>query len=264
LKEITSIQNKLIKDLVQLREKSRVRKKTNSFLIEGQREISLALKGSYTISKVFFVPSVFSEEKLEEFKFKKEVDLISISEEVYAKIALRDSTEGVIALAQSNLINLSELKFEKKNPIILIAESLEKPGNLGAILRTADAANIDAVILSNGRSDFYNPNVIRSSVGCVFTNKIVSTNNEELIPWLKENNISIYSAALSASKPYTEMDYTSASAIVVGTEATGLSNDWLEASTQNIIIPMEGQIDSMNVSVSAAIILFEAKRQRIA
>jgi len=260
LKEITSVQNKLVKELFQLREKSRLRKKTNTFLIEGQREISLAVKGSYEIEKIFFVPDLFSVEQLDELNITAE--RIAISDEVYSKLALRDSTEGVIALAKGKSISLNELKFDKENPLILIGESIEKPGNVGALLRTADAANIDAVIISEAKSDFYNPNVIRSSVGCVFTNNIVSTTNDELIPWLKEKGIKVFSAALSASKPYTEVDFKGPSAIVVGTEATGLSDKWLNASDQNIIIPMEGEIDSMNVSVSAAIILFEAKRQR--
>lgn len=260
MKEITSVQNKLVKELFQLREKSRLRKKTNTFLIEGQREISLAVKGSYEIEKIFFVPDLFSVEQLDELNITAE--RIAISDEVYSKLALRDSTEGVIALAKGKSISLNELKFDKENPLILIGESIEKPGNVGALLRTADAANIDAVIISEAKSDFYNPNVIRSSVGCVFTNNIVSTTNDELIPWLKEKGIKVFSAALSASKPYTEVDFKGPSAIVVGTEATGLSDKWLNASDQNIIIPMEGEIDSMNVSVSAAIILFEAKRQR--
>lgn len=262
MKEITSAQNKIVKELVQLREKSRQRKKRGEFLVEGLREISLAMKGGYQITQIFFVPSVISIEDVGKLVNNNAIDKIIISNDVYSKLALRDSTEGIIALVKSKSHALKDLKFKSDNPLILIAESTEKPGNLGALLRTADAANIDAVIVSNPKSDFYNPNVIRSSVGCVFTTNIASSSNEELIPWLEENNIRIYSAALSASKPYVEVDFKVPSAIVVGTEATGLTEEWLNASTQNIIIPMEGVIDSMNVSVSAAIILFEAKRQR--
>jgi len=152
--------------------------------------------------------------------------------------------------------------LQKENPLILVAEAPEKPGNIGALLRTADAANIDAVIIANPKSDLYNPNIIRSSVGCVFTNTIAVGSTIDIINFLTKNNINIYCAALSASENYLNTDFSISSAIVVGTEATGLSNEWLKNATQNIIIPMEGEIDSMNVSVSAAILIFEAKRQR--
>jgi TrmH family RNA methyltransferase len=144
-----------------------------------------------------------------------------------------------------------------------VAEAPEKPGNIGALLRTADAANLDAVFIANPKTDLYNPNIIRSSVGCVFSRKIFLADTPTIIAFLKENGIVLYCAALSASKPYTEVDFKGPSAIVVGTEHCGLSEEWLRDSAQNIIIPMEGAIDSMNVSVSAAILIFEAKRQRL-
>ena len=143
-----------------------------------------------------------------------------------------------------------------------MAESLEKPGNIGAILRTADAANLDAVIIANPKSDLYNPNVVRSSVGCLFTNNIATGTTTEIIAFLKEKNIRFYCATLQNSTSYHTQNYTFPTALVVGTEATGLSQEWRDAATQNIIIPMQGQIDSMNVSVAAAILIFEAKRQR--
>ena len=160
------------------------------------------------------------------------------------------------------MLPLDNLKFENKNPLILVAEAPEKPGNIGALLRTADATNLDAVIIANPRTDLYNPNIIRSSVGCVFTNQVATGTTEEVISFLKKKGINFYCAALQASVNYHTVDYSSPTAIVVGTESTGLSQEWLENSTQNIIIPMEGEIDSMNVSVSAAILIFEAKRQR--
>ena len=159
-------------------------------------------------------------------------------------------------------LELNELNIKSENPLILIAEAPEKPGNIGALLRTADAANVDAVIIANPKTDLYNPNIIRSSVGCVFTNQVATGSTEDIISFLKKNNINIYCAALQASENYHTKDYTKPTAIVVGTEATGLSNEWLKHSTQNIIIPMQGAIDSMNVSVAAAIVIFEAKRQR--
>ena len=146
--------------------------------------------------------------------------------------------------------------------MILVLEGVEKPGNLGAVLRTADAAGIDAVIICDPLIDFYNPNVIRSSVGCVFTNQIASASTEETIQWLRKNSISIYCTYLKASRPYHEVDYTNSSAIIMGTEAVGLSDAWIDSSNENIIIPMQGKIDSMNVSTAAAVVVFEASRQR--
>lgn len=260
-KQITSVQNSYIKQLVLLKEKSRERKKTNSFIIEGKRELSLAIKGGYNIETLLFYPDLFPLAEAEAFSSHK-LDIIEISKDVYQKLAYRDTTEGVIAIARSKELSLSNINFNTKNPLILIAEAPEKPGNIGALLRTADAANADAVIIANPKTDMYNPNIIRSSVGCVFTNQIAIGNTEDIITFLKENNINIYCAALQASVAYHTQNYTQAAAIVVGTEATGLSNEWLHAATQNIIIPMQGEIDSMNVSVAAGILIFEAKRQR--
>jgi len=157
--------------------------------------------------------------------------------------------------------SLEQIKLSK-NPLVLILESVEKPGNLGALLRTADAAGVDAVIICDPQTDFYNPNVIRSSVGCVFTTPIASATSEDTIAWLKHNAITVYCTYLKAAKPYHETDYTGPCAIVMGTEATGLSDLWIKSSTNNIIIPMQGKIDSMNVSTAAAVVVFEAKRQR--
>ncbi|MDB0040940.1 RNA methyltransferase [Algibacter sp.] len=261
MKEITSPQNTYIKQLVQLKDKPRERKKTGTFLIEGEREISLALKGGYELETVLFYPELFSEEKLNDFA-PHPFDTIEISKDVYQKLAYRDTTEGVLAVAKSKQNDLTDLKFDKENPLVLVAEAPEKPGNIGAILRTADAANVDAVIIANPKTDLYNPNIIRSSVGCVFTNTIATGTTTEIIAFLKANNFNMYCAALQASVNYHTQDFTKPTAIIVGTEATGLSNEWLENATQNIIIPMQGEIDSMNVSVAAGILIFEAKRQR--
>lgn len=261
MKAIKSLQNTYIKELVQLKDKSRKRKKTGTFLIEGIRELSLALKGDYELEMVLYYPELFSLEQVNGLT-TQHINAIEVSKEVYQKLAYRTTTEGVLAVAKSKANSLKDLTFKTKNPLILIAEAPEKPGNIGAILRTADAANIDAVIIANPKTDFYNPNIIRSSVGCVFTNQIATGSTSEIIDFLKSKNINIYCAALQASVDYHTQDFKKPTAIVVGTEATGLSNEWLENSTQNIIIPMQGEIDSMNVSVAAGIIIFEAKRQR--
>ncbi|MEZ7515025.1 TrmH family RNA methyltransferase [Flavobacterium frigidarium] len=259
MKQISSVQNPFIKSLVLLQEKAKNRKQTGTFLIEGQREITLALKGGYIIETVLFYPEICTES--EATKIAPNTALIEINKEVFQKLAYRDTTEGILAVAKTKSMQLNDLKLSK-NPLILIAEAPEKPGNIGALLRTADAANLDAVIIANPKSDLYNPNIVRSSVGCLFTNQIASGTTEEIITFLKEQDINFYCATLQNSTSYHTQDYTTPTALVVGTEATGLTQEWRDAATQNIIIPMQGEIDSMNVSVAAAILIFEAKRQR--
>lgn len=259
-KQITSAQNPFIKSLIQLQEKAKNRKQTGSFLIEGVREIELALQGKYSIEHLLYVPEKINPGTISSFNIPQ-YNCIEISKEVYQKLAYRDTTEGIIAVAKTKDHSLSDLQLST-NPLILVAESLEKPGNIGALLRTADAARLDAVIIANPKTDLYNPNIVRSSVGCLFTNQIALASTEETITFLQKNNINIYSATLQNSNAYHLEKYTLPTAIVVGTEATGLSEKWRTESTQNIIIPMQGEIDSMNVSVAAAVLLFEAKRQR--
>jgi len=260
MKQITSVQNPFIKSLVLLQEKSKARKQTGTFLIEGFREISLAIKGGYEIETVLFLPELVSESEINKL-IQNPFQIIEINKEVYQKLAYRDTTEGILAVAKSKSLKLSDLKLSD-NPLIMVVESLEKPGNIGAVLRTADAANLDAVLIANPKSDLYNPNIVRSSVGCLFTNQIATGTSEEIIAFLKERNINFYSATLQNSTSYHTQDFTTPTALVVGTEATGLTQQWRDAATQNIIIPMQGEIDSMNVSVAAAILIFEAKRQR--
>lgn len=261
IKHISSVQNALIKHVVLLKEKSRERKKSGLFIVEGIREIELAANGNYDIDTLLFYRDLISEEQLNALNLQAQ-DVIEISKEVYQKIAYRETTEGVLAIAKSKEHSINQLSFKSDSPLILIAEAPEKPGNIGAILRTADAANVDAVIIANPKTDLYNPNIIRSSVGCVFTNQIAMGTTDAIIAFLKSKNIAIYAAILQDAVPYHTQNFTSPTAIVVGTEATGLSKEWRIASQQNIIIPMQGAIDSMNVSVAAGILIFEAKRQR--
>lgn len=260
MKQITSLHNPFIKSVIQLQEKAKARKQSGLFIIEGKREIQLATKGGYIIETLLFLPDLISPNEVDELS-KSTTQIIEINKEIYQKIAYRDTTEGVIAIAKTKSIQLQDLKLSK-NPLLLIVESIEKPGNIGAMLRTADAANIDAVIIANPKTDLYNPNIVRSSVGCLFTNQIAVGSTDEIISFLEANKIQFYSATLQNSNPYHTQNYTTPTAIVVGTEATGLTQKWREKATQNIIIPMQGEIDSMNVSVAAAILLFEAKRQR--
>jgi TrmH family RNA methyltransferase len=264
LKQITSIQNPFIKSLLQLQEKAKARKQSGTFIIEGKREIELALKGKYELETILFLPELITEKEINALYIaidQTQTELIEINKEVYQKLAYRDTTEGIIAISKSKSLALFDLKLPD-NPLILILESIEKPGNIGAMLRTCDAANIDAVIIANPKTDLYNPNIIRSSVGCLFTNQIASGTTEEVIQFLKDKKINIYSATLQNSNSYHTENYKTPTAFALGTEATGLSQAWRDNASKNIIIPMQGQIDSMNVSVAAAILLFEAKRQR--
>lgn len=262
-KEISSLQNPLVKKILLLKEKSRERKKTGLLVLEGLRELELALKGNYKIKTLLYSNELISEEVISNLFQKAELpELISLSKAVYQKLAYRETTEGVLAIAEAKTHTLDSLEFTNENQLILVAEAPEKPGNIGALLRTADAANLDAVIIADLKGDLYNPNIIRSSVGCVFTNTIAMADSEEIIDFLKKKGISIFTASLGASKNYSEVDFKGPSAIIMGTESTGLTPVWINNTDQNIIIPMSGQIDSMNVSVSAAILIFEAKRQR--
>ena len=260
-KRISSVQNPIVKHINLLKEKSRERKQSGLFVIEGKRELSLAIKGGYEIETILFYSDLFSAAEANVLA-SNNIEFIEISKEVFQKLAHRDTTEGVIATVKNKKHDLQSLELINSNPLILIAEAPEKPGNIGALLRTADAAKVDAVIIANPKTDLYNPNIIRSSVGCVFTNQIVTGSTSEIIKSLKQHQINIYCASLQASEEYHSQDYTKPTAIAVGTEATGLSQEWLDHATKSIIIPMRGQIDSMNVSVAAGILIFEAQRQR--
>ncbi len=263
VQKIASLQNAAIKNIVRLKDKSSERQSQNLFVIEGAREIRLALESGYEIHQFYYFPD-FSEKYLQEFDYRNQVPenkKIEISHRVYEKIAYRETTEGMLALAIPRKTDLDAITL-KKNPLILILESIEKPGNLGAIMRTADAADVDAVIICDPKTDFYNPNVIRSSVGCVFTRQIARCTNDEAMAWLKEHNIVSYAAELKASVAYHTADFTKSCAIILGTEANGLSEQWIQHADHRIIIPMSGRIDSLNVSVSCAIVVFEALRQR--
>jgi TrmH family RNA methyltransferase len=256
---ITSTQNPKVKSLLAL-EKARERRRQQLFIIEGKKEIGLALQAGYKIGNLFYCVDIFPERDLLSLKIEDKF-LVPVTQEVFDKIAVRENSGGVVAVAEMKTHRLDDIRLSS-NPLVLILESVEKPGNLGAILRTSDAAGVDAVITCDPQTDFYNPNVVRSSLGCVFTKQIASATSEETIAWLKANNITTYCTYLKASKPYNEVDYQKPCAIVMGTEATGLSDLWVKNSSANIIIPMQGKIDSMNVSTAAAVVVFEAMRQR--
>lgn len=253
---ITSLQNPKVKNLVKLIEKSSERKAQNLIVVEGLRELGLAISAGMEIAQLYFCRAIGATEAALTAE-----QYFEVSKEVFGKMAYRENSDGYIALLKPRFYSLDNLPL-RKNPFIILLEAVEKPGNLGAIMRTADAANIDAVIICDPKTDIYNPNAIRSSVGCIFTVPIVVCSNEEVKAWLDAKEINHYAAALSAAKFYTEVDFSKPSAIIMGTEATGLSEFWLKNANEQIKIPMQGKIDSLNVSISAAVLTFEAKRQR--
>ena len=261
MKHITSFQNPAIKNLLQLQSKSKLRRKQNVFIVEGQQEVDLCQSSEFDFVEIYFCPELYDDAQLETLGLS-DAQINSVSEKVYQKIAYRGGTEGIIAVVKAKYNQINELKFAKKSPLILVVEAPEKPGNIGALLRTADASGVDAVLIADLKTDLYHPNIIRSSVGTVFTNKIGLGTSTEIINFLQSNSIAIYAAILQEAKDYTLIDYTQPTALVMGTESSGLTNEWRKASTQNIIIPMQGKVDSMNVSVATGVLLFEAVRQR--
>jgi len=241
-------------------QKAKERRHQGLFVIEGLQEIEKALAAKYEIVTAFYCPDLIREDQVKNV-LNSNYELFEINRKVYNHVAYREDGGGFIVWAKPKNLNLNDLRLPD-TPLLLILESVEKPGNLGALLRTADAAGIDAVIVCDPQTDVYNPNVIRSSIGCVFTVPLVLSDTSTTINWMKVNGIKIFCAALTGSKHHYQADYTVSSAIVMGTEATGLTNEWLSQSDQNVIIPMHGIVDSMNVSTSAAVIIFEAIRQR--
>ena len=253
---ITSLQNAKIKNIVKL-QKASERKEQKLFIIEGEREIGLALAAGIKLHSYFLC-----EELGKKFPaFTSSIARFTVTKEVFEKIAYRENSDGCLALAQMEEKKLTDLTLSK-TPFVIVLEGVEKPGNLGAILRTADAAQVDAVIICDPKTDIFNPNVVRSSIGCVFTNQVVACTSEEALKFLKEKNIYSYAAALTATEYYQHQDMTQACAIVMGTEADGLSDFWLENADKQIKIAMRGKIDSLNVSTSCAVLVFEAMRQR--
>src|SRR5690554_1839556 len=258
---ITSLQNPAVKNIVKL-SKSKERNEQQLFVIEGARELSLALEGGYEITGAYVCREFFNRTRYPDVLDPiADTMIVDISREVFHKIAYRENSDGIVALARPKQHGLDNLKLTN-NPFLIILESVEKPGNLGAVLRTADAAAADAVIVCDPRTDLYNPNVIRSGVGGLFTVQTAVCSSEEALEWLKSLNVNIYAAALEASEFYQNIDFGQPSAIVMGTEADGLTLFWINNATKRIKIPMLGKIDSLNVSVSTAVITFEAMRQR--
>jgi len=254
-KVITSLQNPVFKELLQLQEKSRERKATGLFVAEGRREVEHCIEGGFTIRTLFVCPEICS------YAPDAGCPVVELPLALYRKAAYREGTEGIIAEVEYKSRSLEDLALPE-NPLIVVLESVEKPGNLGAVLRSADAAGVDAVILCDPLTDLYNPNVIRASLGAIFTVPTIAAPSGEVIKWLKDRKIQILTAQLQDSSLYYKADMTCGTAIVMGTESTGLTQEWRNAADAHILIPMLGKVDSLNVSVSAAVLIFEAVRQR--
>jgi TrmH family RNA methyltransferase len=252
---ITSLQNERIKRMVALGQKSSLRRSEGVIVVEGRRELEHCLQCGHEVVAVYHCPALLDSTPA------CACPHYEVTREVYEKIAYRGSTEGVIAEVRPRQLTLDDLRLGEQ-PLMIVLEAVEKPGNLGAVLRSADAAHADAVVVCDPLTDLYNPNIIRSSIGAIFTVPCVACTSEECISYLKTNNIQILTAQLQDSLPYYDTDMRCGTAIVMGTESTGLTNQWRAAADRHIRIPMKGQLDSLNVSVSAAILLFEAVRQR--
>ena len=260
------MQNPKVKQLLALQQKSSERRKAGLFVVEGRQEVEHCLRAGYEVDTVFYCPEVagIGSRTAEDNRAQGErppVRWVEVSREVYEKVAYRGSTEGMIAEVRQRTLRLEDLKLGEQ-PLIVVLERVEKPGNLGAVLRSADAAGVDAVVVCDPLTDLYNPNLIRSSVGAAFTMPTVACGSEECVDFLKDRGIRILTAQLQDSHLYYDTDMTRGTAIVMGTEHDGLTDLWRRAADAHIRIPMSGRVDSLNVSVSAAILMFEAVRQR--
>ncbi|MGM5630117.1 RNA methyltransferase [Apibacter raozihei] len=257
---IESDKNPKIKNLVKLLEKSRERKSQRKFIVEGRQENFFALENNFQPLEFYIQPEIFKSS----LKLPQSVPLYEVSATVYNKLAYRKITEGIIGVFEYEVKKLPEISMSE-TPFILVIESIEKPGNLGAICRTADAFGADMVIVCEEKTDIYNPNVIRSSVGSFFNVPVISATNEEVYTFLTNKSINLYGTFMNEqSISVQNADLVSSCAILFGTEHQGVSDYWRERIDKNVLIPMKGKIDSLNVSNAVAIISYEVERQRIA
>jgi RNA methyltransferase, TrmH family len=259
-KRIDSPKNPTLKTLAELKDR-KAREQQQRFLIEGVREVSRALQAGEAIETLLFIPELLNFEAKKIIDDPRIMERLELSAEAFAKLSLRQNPDGMMAVARIRHRKLTELSLANK-ALVLIIEGLEKPGNLGALLRTADGANLDAVFITGQGTDLHNPNVIRASMGSVFSRAVITINTQELISYLTSNNFKIVAATPNTTVPYWNEDFTGATAIVLGTEHEGLSKIWLESATSQVMIPMNGLADSLNVATAGALLMYEALRQR--
>ena len=260
-KEITSPQNPKIKQLVRLKDRKE-RDETGFFLIEGYREIKRALQGGVHFESLFICKDLFLGSNEPLLIEQIGVETLTLPEHLFEKISYRDRPDGLIAVAHQMQKSLKDLRPKNKIPLYVVAESIEKPGNLGTILRSSDAVGADGVIVCDKCTDIYNPNVVRASVGTLFTLPVVEAKGADAYIWLKEHKVSVVAATPSATVEFTEARLNGPVAIVVGTEQLGLSDLWMEAADIHVKIPMRGVADSLNVAMATTLLLYESLRQR--
>ncbi|MCA9837898.1 MAG: RNA methyltransferase [Trueperaceae bacterium] len=260
VRQIDSAKNTYIKYLVKLKDR-KARDQEGKFLIEGCKEVSRALDAGVKLEQVLFCPPFLRAEGELLLHELGQLELIEVSADAFTKLSFRQNPDGLMALANIKQQSLEEITL-RENALILVIDGLEKPGNVGALLRTADAVNVDAVFLTGQGTDIYNPNVIRSSVGSVFSRPILALESAELINYLKAHQVKLVATSPSATRSYWHEDYLGATAIILGTEHDGLAHDWFEAAEAKVRIPMQGMADSLNVATSGALLLYEVMRQR--
>ena len=261
--QITSAHNEGIKHLVRLRER-REREKERLTVLEGYRELTRADEYGMVLTEAWFSPELFlgeNEFPLLERLNARGVRLFQVPPHLLTKVTYRDRPEGLVAVAKMLKHELSGIPV-RENGLYLLAESIEKPGNLGSMLRSADAAGVDGLIICDRQTDIYNPNVIRASTGALFSVPLAETDNESALAWLREHRILSIATTPHTDKCYTDIDMRGAVAIVMGTEQTGLTDFWLKNADLPAVIPMLGKIDSLNVATATTILLYEAARQR--
>ena len=261
--KITSFTNPKIKDLIKLKESSE-RKKRGLIIVEGYREIKRALESGFLLHELYLCREMLKKEEQREILTTlvlKNTVAIELDSKVYEKVSYGDRQDGLLAVFKPKEYSLNELKASDQS-LFLVIEEVEKPGNLGAILRTADAGGVSAVIVCDVKTDIYNPNVIRASLGAIFTVKTLVVSKEEAFKFLKANSMMICATTPHTKLIYTDADLRKRLAVVVGSEQKGLSDFWLNCADLKIAIPMKGKVDSLNVSTSTAIVLYEALRQR--
>jgi len=267
MNKISSAQNQQIKDVIKLAKHSE-RDARRVTIVEGLREVGHALAHGVVPVEAYVCPdlaqgtdAVAILSALDTFEQQQRTKRFAVTRELFAKIAYRGERDGILLVIPYLQRTLTELPLGQP-PFLVVIEGVEKPGNLGAILRTADAAGVDGVILCAGATDLHNPNVVRASLGTLFTVPIVEAPTADTISWLHENRIQIVAAIPAATTLYTKIDMTQPTAIVMGSEALGLGAEWLAAADQRVAIPMRGAADSLNLATSTALLLYEGVRQR--
>ncbi len=261
--DITSTANPRVKAVLRLRRR-RHREEAGETLVEGYEELSLAVSAGVGPVAVYLCAELAGPDEWHALRRHPAFDaaeLVLVNELVFRKIAYRESPDGWLAVLPSLGTGLADL-HPGPDPLILVCAGVEKPGNLGAMLRTADAAGVSAVIAADPGTDWSNPNVVRASKGAVYSLPVVAADATEVLRWLAEREIPVLASTPDASASYTDLDLRGPLAIAVGAEKTGLSDDWLAAARWRALIPMSGRVDSLNVSASAAILLYEVIRQR--